>query len=1295
MDTRDETRDTANEADDLKPAEAIGAAPRSIRNQSELLAAIESFIQRNPEVLGGGDIITVTGGKPVVRAGIITAVLTGVRLEGGEPAILKYVIIVPASANVSDAHALAWGGFVSSFERLARRKLEGDEEAWFRARFEVRKASDGRIASVVALIGEQPERTAVIVIEAAAYRDDAVAPFVPDGAQTPLAPEDVWVPQLHALADAAVSAAREKNLYVAIDANELTPIRPDLEALLRSIERCGVMGGTDDAGAETIVAHRVVEWDRWIASGHVGLALRDVDAQPAAVDTHKAYLRVQLLHKAGLHVEALAAIRSEFLARPVGDPSTRVRLARIAEDAGASLLARELLEPCIDELEGREDLESALQTLESAGGDAAEQRVAERLEARFPGAEGVKRHHRRRLARERDFAGVANLIRASDPEDAAFYDALASAFSGAGVPDYFGLIESADDTAKAESFRLACVDDALARGLTVHAFELAVTPPSNEGLSGRWERRLLDALKRCLLDLDVDGNPPVAMQRLLDAVRELAARLADNPSNGVLRVGLVDILRPEIAGSVGLALGAKLVLDLASEPIALTKGFQFTAASLDWLTEHEPFLLRAFEWLESEQPIVIGLLALPAELMTEDPDEAISAIASYLEKAPVGDDSDINALRLFLTLAAAIAPHSVDPDVDMRLYRLLSGKLVSAGFPQHGRDLVEAAMQAGRTTPRRRRMAWFAVADVYHRAHDHITGLLALACAFLADDSADEEELWQEIYGMARLMRDTGLTPIALMAVNKGRELLARMKLLKTYGHRLDLLEVQLRQTQLAANDLAELEALLHEMVRIGREVLKRGDQTAPSGIALGQLIRVARGAGVVVPDDADEVFAELNKWAGGKLAAMVAAASASTPTIDQLEHLVTTIPAARYADDVGYDTNVVAMLARRALTDDKVLASSGDTSFALEVQADWGTALPHWDERASPPPVLGRAEPEAIAKATSLEGVSVLQIGFDDNGRLVHSLTVDGNSGAVTCEPPELFSERPFREWSREFPYSYGYDERPNLFYTTTEQLRLSVLPDAPTIISAATELQAFPPNILRDADDFLGRRQPVATVPSLAWLRGARADNWIGDGRLLAWISAAESEEGRVTLSLLARRLEVPFTDFGFTVDTGPVIPRNFAGSTLAVLTAHGGVHPEGKFFQVVSDEGVLKVAAADLAAALRNVGVVVLFICSGGRADKHPVANTTLGLAKQILDRGCSAVIASPWPLDSQVPPNWLPAFLDHWSRGTTLMEAAYAANQIVDNRFSLDPARGLAMTVYGNPFLKLPSEVGAES
>lgn len=51
-----------------------------------------------------------------------------------------------------------------------------------------------------------------------------------------------------------------------------------------------------------------------------------------------------------------------------------------------------------------------------------------------------------------------------------------------------------------------------------------------------------------------------------------------------------------------------------------------------------------------------------------------------------------------------------------------------------------------------------------------------------------------------------------------------------------------------------------------------------------------------------------------------------------------------------------------------------------------------------------------------------------------------------------------------------------------------------------------------------------------------------------------------------------------------------------------------------------------------------------------------------------------------------PYWLPAFFDSWSSGATLMVAVFAANRVVDARFALDVRQGLAMTVYGDGFLK---------
>lgn len=1263
----------------------IAAPPeRRISSDKELLAAISDFYARNPHVIGGGDILTVTGGNPATRAGMIAASLAGLAIEGGERAMQRIVIVIPPGDDVAEADGRAWKSFGKSFDMLARRTLEADEAAWFRDRLIVQTVADCRHASVLALMAEQPERTAIIVIEAAGYRDDAIVPFVAEGVQTPLIPEDVWAPQVYGLAVAAAPVARERHLYVALDVNESSPIRTALGDLLLSVTGFGVMGSTAEESAETILAQRVDAWDQWIALGQVGRALADVEALPPVIDAQKPFLRVQLLHRAGLRLEALALIRSEFLVRDELDASTRVRLGRIAEDAGAAQLAAELIAPCVDALESREDLESALGTFEHRD-DALAARIATRLEARFPNAEGVRRHRRQQLLRVRDHAGLADFLRESDPARADFHTRLAEAFAGTAVPDYAGLIQSGGTTEISDGYRLASIVDALSRGLIWHAFNLVGDIPKGPTQAERWGGLALEVLESGFLQAGPGGEPAAGMEAAEALLGKLIERLASDPMNARLRSGIVDLLKPDVAGSTGLALIAKHVLDLAGRPVAVDKGKKEGSANMEWMMAHKPFLHRALNWLQAEQPIIVGKLALPAELLTESPDEAISALSSYIERAPISDDSDIHAVQLYLALAAAIAPHAADRDIDLRLYRLAAGKIASSGFAQTGRDLVEAAAQAGTATPRRRRLAWFAVADTYHRTRDHLTGLVALACAFAADDRADEEELWQEVYGLTRLLRDIGLFDAAITMVDKARELLERMKLIKTYGHRLDLLALQVRLAQRDREDPNELAALLADATAIGRTVLDHRDQTAPSGIILGQLIRDARERGVEVPGESDEVFAELNKWAGGMLAAMIAATSAPVPTPAQLARLAAAMPPARYAEDVGFDMGNIALLAQRTLGSDDILAVPEDVSFALELLADRGTALPNWDEAAAPPAVPQQGEPAAVARAISTEDVDVLQIGFDARGRLIRLAARGGALAKPVVEDDDKFSRAAFHVWSQEFPYRYGIDESPNLFYRTTGPLQLNWSADRSTIISASSELQSFPPNILYDGTEFLGRKVPAAAVPSLSWLSGARERNHKGDGRRVAWISTAEGDDGRTTLTLLAQRLDGTFVDHGFEVDHGGTLPERFAGASIAVLTAHGGVHPEGRFFQLVSDEGVLKVSAADLAAAVRNVGVVILFICSGGRTDKHPMANTTLGLAKQVLDRGCSAVIASPWPLDSQVPPHWLAVFLARWEAGDRLMDAAFAANQTVDRRFALDPARGLAMTTYGDGLL----------
>lgn len=1060
------------------------------------------------------------------------------------------------------------------------------------------------------------------------------------------------------------------------------------------------MGSSSDDDAETILSEQVDQWDAWVREGRLGQALKAVDALPTQLARHKSFLRIQLFHRARHFQHALQAIREEIVPGRALDANSRVKLARVAQDANASALATEILGPAIAVLDNREDLESALATARDIGSDDLEEQAAARLSALFPGSASL-RHRRRRLSvSSRDYQGAA-AIAAEEPGDEAsvkFYETLSRFLSVAQVPDYHALIaEAGRDQAMADAYRMASVSDALSRKLVVHAFDLAKPIPSTPAQQERGERLLLQTLEQLLLSIGTTGAMPVASRDFQAAVVTLIERLAAEPGNQTLRIGLVRLVQPAVAGTTGLALLAAVVLQLASRPIQLRKGGAPGKADMAWLMERKAFLSAGFDWLKGEEPVVIGRLTLPDVLMTEPPDEVVSAVANYLTYAPIDAEEDTDALLLWLAFGASVVPHTSDPDYDLRLIRLVAGKLASAGEVQQARDLAEQALMNSASSERRRRLGWFAMADVYNRCGIQLEALLSIACTLAASDSGDEEEVYQEITGVARVLRDCGLHDHARMAIAKARVILQRMGLSETYAHQLDTVELQIRQMGLGMSGApnAELEKLLFDVIENARAVLERHGLTAPAGVMLGQLLRLARERAVAIPPGADELFGELRKYAKGNLAKLMETMTTATPTAADLLAVVRSGGSARYSDDVGFDMRNGAIVAGRALASADFISQPEQTSFALEMLTDRGVAIPGWDEAAVPAPAPGAIEePAAIARSISRVGISVVQAGFDEFGSLVRVSTIDGTLGAPVREPTEVIAEERLKRWAIDFPYAYGVDESTaNLFYTSTADLRLSELPKGRVLFVGDASLQSFPPNLFYVDGEFAGRTRPMAAAPSLAWLGEARAMGMIGDGRLCAWISTAVGGQSQ-TLSMIAQRLEPTLSAHDFIVDNGPILPTAFAGAGMAVITAHGGVHPEGKYFQVVSDEGILRVAAGDLANALRNVGVVILFVCSGGRADKHPAANTTLGLAKQILDRGCAAVVASPWPLDARVPSHWLPAFLDHWVQGRTLIEANFEANRVVDRTFAQDPALGLAMTVFGNPELHRASAAHAD-
>ena len=1274
-------------------AGSAGPDRTQLTDWGDLVRELKAYIIRNPNVFGSADIYNVDYQNPQSRAAALAALLACLTDGDGRPAVAKFTVIIPPGLDEDVFRADICIEFENSFSLITEREIEQSELSWFEARLQVVAVPDSWSSTLLGIIRAQPNRTMVIVTEAARYRDSTVDPFVTPGASTPLRPEDVWAPQLHALATAAIELARERELYIALDANELSPRREALSNLLRSIDGCGVIGSGSETDPDSIVAERVHLWEAWIREGQFGRALNDIEQLSPDLDANKRYLRIQILHRAGHLLLALQEIREELALGRKLDAESRVKLAVIAQDANASKLAIELLVPAIAELKSREDLELALMTAHEIGSADLEAKVAERLSSEFPGTSALRQYQQRALLLERDYAGVAALMAEEpDSEDSVhFYNKLALYLSSSKNPDYGGLIGSADgDAEQADAFRMACVSDALNRSLISQAFELAVPIPETPSQMDLGERLLLQVLRAVLLRTENSGSLPVRSEQFQEAVLLLVERLSNEPHKHHLREGLARLIQPSIAGAAGLALMAAVVLHLASRPIRLRKHQSLGQAGLTWLHGREPFMKSAFAWLESESPVVIGKLVMPEHLLTEPADEVLSAVASYLHYAPLNDEEDIVALQGWLAIGASVAPHSSDPDYDLKLMRLAASKLASLSQTQLARDLAEQTLLNSTASSSRRRLGWFTMADVYHRCRNQLEGLLFVACTLAADDTADERQAFHELIGVARFLRDCGLFDYSATAIKKARDLLQRTELSDSDAHQVDTLELQIRHVRLKPGSSlkAELDELLFDATQNAKAVLDHNDQIEPIGVMLGQLLRQASEIGSIVPSEAEELFGELCERMGEASALLVRAMSAPAPSVEQMLALLNRGGPIRYSDDVGYDMFSVALVAGRALSSDDFTKNPAEASFALETLADRGVAVPDWDEAAEPPPVPKSVNtPADIASSISKDDLSVVQAGFDAVGRLVRVSAINGELEQPVREPEEIMHEERFKHWKARYPYAYGTDTTTeNLFYTTTADIRLSNLPTGPTVVVADVNLQAFPPNLFFVGEQFAGRDRPMAAAPSLAWLEAARAKGMIGDGRICAWISTAEGEDGHQTLPMIADRLQPTFDQYGIMVDTGTTLPATFSGASMAVITAHGGIHPEHQYFHVVSDDGALKVTAGELANALRNIGIVILFVCSGGRADKHPQANTTLGLAKQILDRGCAAVIASPWPLDARVPSHWLPTFLDHWFQGARAIEANYAANQIVDQRFAQDPARGLAMTIIGNPTLR---------
>lgn len=1282
---------------------------------------------------GTGDLLAVGDGDLTARAGALLSLLRGLTREG-RPAFSDIVLVVPpgngsqfgagsASAESADralpaslrsAFADGWralGGPV-----LGERELEGALRV-VRVVTPASLALGALLATLRDIMTFVSAESAIVIGEAVLYRAEDVRSSNGEISH----PADLWGPHVHALLQRVIGAITEASLCVVVDLGAEYPPPGPTRELIESVR--GIAIYSSDPAPPPVSKADLSRWDNLVDSGELGTALSEVEALADIPSWYGALLRSRLFVRAGGGEEARALLRGLSPVDAELSSEDALRLAIGAEYADADELAAEGLERAIPGLRDRDRLEVACALARRMGKQGLVEQIVGRLRVLYPGSATQRQYEAESLLRSGRYRDVAALLRevgeTEAEEEASFWDVVADHLRDDGILDVHALAAAAAaNPAWAARARQLGADHLESAGRYSEALALLMRSdadaPTSEGPSGLPSASADAAAVKDVPQADAspDEESSLAVLRLVERARlrgdttvdeEVVAAVLEwvirgcghRPGDVRARVRLERLIGPQLLGVQGVATLANYILRLAAQPSRIepaprlrrqTEGL--SADAIRGVVE------RGMAWMARDRVTVIGRRTLPPALLDLPADDAVALLERLLRFQVEGlqSESDVSSLRTLLTLTLAVAPHGSLPDRDLEILGVTAARLAILGRGQLARDLAEHTLMLAGDSPRRRRLAWSLFADVYARVGRISEAMTAAACALEIDTDLSWSQAHHEGALLVRLLRGAGLHGLARVLLMRLRSIHAHLDPDARFMSRLDTMELQLTVDELARKGRFEpafISELLERAAAVMRCVIDSGDDPAPAASILAHVVLEAGGQGVEAPPDTIAMLAEAVGQLGHDMAARIELMGAAAPSLDGLVGLAGRTEAARYSEDVAFDQQLTVVLAQRLLASEAA-RDPAVAIYAIEALADSAITLPG-SSRGSEPRgdrrILASHEgPLTAACELAAEGLSVVALGVAANGLTVVEIS-DGEPRPPVVEPAHVFARDRLVEWSRRYPYEYRDAEDPNVFVTTTRGIGLSTLP-ARTVVVASTMLQTFPPNLLNLADPHFGavlagETRRLASAPSLAWLRAARLHPFEGDSRRTAWISSAELEGANSSLKVLAERLEETLGAHGVALDTASRLPKGLAGSELVIAAAHGGLADRNRYFQGVADEAALVIGANALADALAGVRVVVLFVCSGGRLDRHPEVSAVVGLAKQLLDRGCRAVLAPPWPLETLVPPVWLPTFLAEWARGAPVIDAGFAANDAVRSRVGPEPGLAMAMTVYGDP------------
>lgn len=1239
----------------------------------------------NPAAIYGGSAERATlliGVDTDSAVGRTTAYILMCESPDGKPAFPHVVVIVPpvaAWAKNDDEiiQLISQGG-----RELRGSSLRPEEVNVIRKRVRFVRCEDVSATSLLAHVARS-DGDFILVPMAEIYRDARAVSGAPHGRATALLAEDIWVPHVCAWLPDCIEHAHTNESTIMFSIPGLLVIRDANKAAIEEIHDLLVanFGHEGEVQQTAFVAENMQHWAALAETGRAQDALVEIEASDLSASL-KRQLRIQVLFRGKERERAAEEIRTLLTSGVKIPAENAVRFGWMAQEGGDAESAKTLIRQGIEEVTDESHLARALGSCTLLDDTELEVLAYERLRRLYSDSEALADYRARlllRWSREVPSDRIGRLMR--EITLIGHDNVIANALRDLSANGVDALVEVSNPwpTEQRDFARLCGAHRLLVLKEADKAIALAMKTSAGGAHARCINWLLITALKSVLLkkvEVHEEGFYDEVFQRLRDYV-------AAHPDDPELREYFRGLFSVETSGSWGLALLVKQTMDLATRAVAVIIDPPGVKAASP--LELGAFMQRAQQWMSRARAIDVSSMTLPdAVIGGDDPGallEAISEAVDYLVNEWEPDKAE--GVENLAFVGAMLAKKVPDTLTDINLLRLIASRRAMDGKVQRSRDLAEQILELASTSKIRGRLAWGAYADLYQRSRHPVDALIGLSSAFAIDVPVDTATLWWETYTLFRSVRDLGLFLFArqlLVPLKRLQEMIAN----NPEGRaRIRSLELGVRLMDMQDRTAAMLEQMVHDAADHCISVKGMNDEMIPALALLVQSMGLFEGLGGVVPEHIQKIKVAAMEQVTALDRTYLDAISAAHPSIEDAVRLHNRVEVARHADDAPGDLLAAELAARRILSESSLSAEHAAT--AIELLAD-RELDPAAIER-----VLDLSWPSQYLHEIRPESGAAMMMGLDIDGELT-VLTLTEQGGTV---------ERPAREtgtfgqalaiWNDNYPLRYGKIEREegnNEFFVTMAPVAIPLPETTKLVVVGEPALLQIPLNLMAKGDGFWGQQQAIGYVPSLTWLHSTRARPRITHARRVAWISDPGEAADNSALVAVIQRTDAAFQEHGFEVDTRGSLPENLANAQIAVIAAHGSVGVDGRFLHRVTDEKELVISPRALTQALAGTELVILFICSGGRVDRHPHANTAIGLPKLLLMAGSRVVIASPWPITPIISGYWLETFMAEWERGETALDSTFAANAAIAAKFGHVPQYAMAMTAYGDVMLTKP-------